>query len=266
MRERLKNRVAIITGGASGIGRARVVVADINRKKGVRVADERGAEHAMYIPCDVTREDDIRSCVERAVDCYGRLDCLVNNAGSPGPIGPIENLDIESYRNTVDLLLTSVLMGMKHAIAHMRNAGGGTIVNISSVAGVRGSRDAVVYSAAKAAVIGATKSAALQLASDHIRVNAVAPGGIASSIFQAFKPGFDEDNQDDLDLLNSFLRTQQPLEVAGEPRDIAEAVLYLASDAARFVTGQTLVVDGGSTVGRTTMVADHTAPALHTTK
>lgn len=276
MPERLKNQVAIVTSGASGIGRgiarlfvmegARVVVADKNRKKGKRVADELGAEFAMYIPCDVTQESDIRSCIEKTVDCYGRLDCLVNNAGSPGPMEPIEKLDIEDCRQSIDLLLTSVLMGMKHAVVPMRNLGGGTIVNISSVAGVRASDYALVYSAAKAGVIGATKSAALQLASENIRVNAVAPGGIVSSIFAAMKPGFDEDNQDDLDLLKSFLRTQQPLEVAGEPRDIAEAVLYLASDAARFVTGHTLVVDGGSTVGRAQKLTEQTTTALHTNK
>ena len=259
MYKRLQNKVAVITGGANGIGSgiarlfveegAQVVIADIQEEKGMKLAEELGSDNAAFIKADVTRESEIEHSISTAVERFGGLHCMVNNAGAGGYPGPIEELTEDAYHRDVNLLLYSVYMGMKHATPHLKKAGGGSIVNLTSIAGVRAEPGALVYSGAKAGVIGATKAAALQLAEFNIRVNAIAPGAIVSSLFKDFMPDFDEDDPAKYEQAKQIFSQIQPLKRAGEPRDIAEAALYLASDGSRFMTGQTLVVDGGATVG-----------------
>ncbi len=256
---RLDGRTALITGAASGIGEgiatrfaeegARVVVADFDTAGGERVAK---AVDGVFAECNVTREADIAAAVDTAVSRFGRLDCFVANAGSGGVMGPITDLDEEGFDRTVALLVKGVAFGMKHACRAMQASGGGSIISTSSVAGLMGGMGPHVYSACKAAVIGITRSVALEQGPFGIRVNCINPGGIATPIF-AKSMGV----QDDPGSSESIIRTvtervssATPLGRIGTPADIAGAALWLASDDSAYVTGQAIVVDGGLIAGR----------------
>ena len=258
MSERLKDKVAIITGAASGIGRAtatrfvgegaKVVVADIQEDKGHALARALG-DNACYVPVDVCVEGEIKHMIDAAVERFGRLDCLFNNAGFGGVGGGIDTTDMgEPYERTVGALLTGVVAAIKHAAPIMKAAGSGSIISTASVAGVRGGYGPHVYSALKSAVINLTKSVALELGPFHIRVNAICPGGIATPIF-AGNLAREGGNVDYAETVKPVLAMTQPIPRAGEPKDIAAAALFLASDDASFITGHALVVDGGLTAG-----------------
>jgi NAD(P)-dependent dehydrogenase (short-subunit alcohol dehydrogenase family) len=250
----LDGKVAIITGGASGMGEgtvrrfvaegARVVIADVQDAKGHTLADTL-AGGAVYQHTDVASEDDVRAAVGRAVDEFGRLDVIFNNAGLGGVMGPIEDTSLEEYNQTIAVLLTGPMLGMKHAAPVMRRQGGGSIISTASVAGLAGGRGPHIYSAAKAAVINLTRSVALELAEYNIRVNAICPGAIATPLLGRIAG----DAPDPIAVLQQVLPAFQPLHRAGMPEDIAQAALWLASDASSFVTGQAIVVDGGLTAG-----------------
>ena len=245
---RLDGKVAIITGGAMGQGEAearlfaregaRVVIGDIVEEQGNAVAldiGEQGGE-ALFVRLDVASEDDWRRAVEIAVEAYGRLDILVNNAGIRGPFG-IEDLSLEDWDRVVDVNQKGVFLGTKHSVPAMRKGGGGSIVNISSVAAIRG-RGSAAYSATKGAVRTFTKVTAIHYAKDNIRCNSVHPGPVDTAFFgDALQ---DQAVRD---------RTVRPIPMGRlcTPEDVAYAVLYLASDDASFVTGAELVVDGGRT-------------------
>jgi NAD(P)-dependent dehydrogenase (short-subunit alcohol dehydrogenase family) len=255
---RLDGRVAVITGGASGMGEgtvrrfvdegARVVIADLQEDKGHRLADTL-AGGAVFQRTDVADEREVEAAVQRAVDEFGRLDCMFNNAGIGGVVTPIDETPLEGYNDTIGVLLTGVVMGMKHAARVMKRQGqGGTIISTASVAGLSGGRGPHIYSAAKAAVVNLTRSVALELAEHSIRVNCICPGAIATPLLA----GVAMDVPDPLQALREMLPFFQPLRIAGLPEDIAAAALWLASDESRFVTGQAIVVDGGLTAGPTT--------------
>ena len=250
----LEGKVAIITGGASGMGRAasllfaqagaNVVVADLNDDDGMEVA-ERACEtgnQAVFQRTDVSAELDIQAMVARATDSFGRLDILFNNAGIGGAIGPLEEVSVEDWDRTQAVCLRGVFLGMKHAAAPMRAAGGGSIISTSSTGGLEGATGLFSYSAAKAAVAHLTRCAALEFANDRIRVNCIAPGGISTPILFGI-------NGSDQEQVEANLERFQPYPRAGQPQDIANAALFLASDASEFITGHTLVVDGGATAG-----------------
>lgn len=256
---RLEGKVAVITGGASGIGEgtvrlfaeegARVVIADIQDARGEKLAEELGPV-TSYRRTDVSQEEDVRAAVAHAVAKWGRLDVMFNNAGFGGVSGPIESTDMAEYDRTVGVLLRGVVLGMKHAAPVMKAQGSGCIISTASVAGVGIGFGPHVYSAAKAAVIHLTKSVANELGESGVRVNAICPGGIATPIFGKGM-GLDADQADlTIDLMKVRLAQGQPIKRSGLPRDIAEAAAWLASDAASFVTGHALVVDGGITTGR----------------
>ena len=182
---RLDGKVAVITGGASGIGEAtarlfvaegsRVVIADIQDARGAAVAAELGAS-SVFLHADVTSEDDVRSAVDRAVTTFGRLDCMFNNAGLLGTVGPVEDIPVDEYELTMQVLLRSVFLGMKFASPVMKAQGSGSIISTSSVAGIIAGDGPHIYATAKAAVIQITKSVALELAEHRIRVNTICPG------------------------------------------------------------------------------------------
>jgi xanthoxin dehydrogenase len=251
----LDGRVVAITGGASGLGAAsvrlcvaegaRVYFGDIQAEQGAALAAALGSA-ATFTPCDVTVEDDVANLLDLAVAAEGRLDCLVNNAGIVGAVGPIDELVMDDYARSMAVLLTSVVHGMKHAARVMKPQRSGSIVSLSSVAGVRGGLGPHAYAAAKAAVIALTQNVAAELGGYGIRVNAIAPGKIATPLTANLVVG----DPDDLDGVVDYLTRKSPL--AGRPGradDVAEAVAWLASDRAGYVSGHTLVLDGGLTTG-----------------
>jgi len=256
---RLANKVALITGGASGIGEgtvrlfaregASVVISDILDEQGQRLAAELGARVA-YVRTDVSREPDVQNAVAETVRRYGRLDCIFNNAGFGGVGGRIEAIDIAGFDQTIGVLLRGVLLGMKHAAPVMKRQGGGSIVSTASVAGLQAGFGPHVYSAAKAAVIQLTRTVAMELGEHNVRVNCICPGGIATPIFGKGLGMSAEQAEALVPQMKGILANVQPIKRSGLPEDIAQAVLWLASDDATFVNGHALVVDGGLTGGR----------------
>jgi NAD(P)-dependent dehydrogenase (short-subunit alcohol dehydrogenase family) len=251
----LDDRVVAVTGAASGLGAAtatravaegaRVLLADIQDDRGAALAADLGPA-ATYLHCDVTREPDVAALVDRAVSDAGRLDCLVNNAGIVGAVGPIDELDLAEYEFSMNVLLTSVVLGLKHAARVMKPRQQGSIVSISSVAGVMGGLGPHAYTAAKAAVVGLTRNVAAELGGYGIRVNAIAPGRIATPLTADLVAG----DPDDVDAALERFRATSPLyRRPGVAADVAEAVVWLVSDRAGYVSGHTLVVDGGATTG-----------------
>jgi NAD(P)-dependent dehydrogenase (short-subunit alcohol dehydrogenase family) len=249
---RLDNKVAIITGGASGMGRAtvlrflsegaKVVIADFNAATGEETmalaARDGFADAARFVRTDVAKEADIEAMFRCAVDNFGGVDIVFNNAGVGGAIGPLTETSVADWDYTFDVLAKGVFLGIKHAARAMRKQGrGGAIINTASIAGLSGDGGPLVYSAAKAAVISLTQSAAVELAGDRIRVNAICPGFIVTPLAQGA-------NRDATEA--AFARSQ-PWPDYGRGEHIAGAALFLASDDAEFVSGEALVVDGGLT-------------------
>ena len=255
---RLDEKIALITGAASGIGLAtvelfiregaKVVAADVQDEKG-RMLERRFPDALRYISCDVTDEAQIAAAVTTAQTAFGGLDVLFNNAGHGGAIGLVEETDAAVWDQTFALLVRAVILGMKHATPLMKARGGGAVVNTASIAGLQAGWGPIAYSTAKAAVIQLTKVTAAELSPHRIRVNAICPGLIATSIFGA-SMGLARDVADQLAAqIEQAAPKLQPIPKAGLAADIAEAALFLASDASAFVTGTHLVVDGGITVG-----------------
>ncbi len=249
---RLSGKVAIITGAASGMGRAtairfagegaKIVIADLNKEGGeaaARDCRENGSD-AIFQKADISGETDVKAAVDRAVKEFGRLDIIYNNAGLGGAVGPIENITVENWDKTMAILLRGVFLGMKHSIPAMRKAGGGSIISTASIAGIQGYAGIHPYSAAKAAVINLTRSAATELAKDRIRVNCICPGGINTPLIYGNVAGGENSAA-------KFLSKMQPMPREGRPDDIANMALFLASDESEWITGAAMVVDGGYT-------------------
>jgi NAD(P)-dependent dehydrogenase (short-subunit alcohol dehydrogenase family) len=272
MAGRLEGKVALITGGCSGIGLgavelfvaegARVIAADVQDAKGAML-EQRFPDTVRYAHCDVTVEADIAAATALAVSAFGGLDILFNNAGHGGAMGGVEETDVKAWDDTFALLVRGPALGMKHAAPLMRARGGGAIINTASIAGLQAGFGPLAYSAAKAAVIQLTRVAAAELSPMNIRVNAICPGLIATSIFGA-SFGLPRENADQMAAqIEEVAPKFQPVPKAGLPRDIAEAALYLASDASAFVSGTHLVVDGALTIGpRSAWAADSVSPIL----
>lgn len=246
---RFEGRVAVVTGGASGIGRAtverfladgaRVVFGDLNRDNGEAVVAALSADQAVrarFVVTDVAEEHDVAALVGAAVEQFGRLDVLFNNAGVGGAFGPITEIDVDAWDRTFAVLVRSVFLGTKHAARVMIAQGeGGAIVNTASVAGLGGGGGPVAYSAAKSSVVNLTCTTAVELAPHGIRVNAVCPGLILTPLAVGR-------NQEQI---VAAVAPAQPWPESGQPADIAGLVTYLASDDARFVTGEAIRADGG---------------------
>jgi len=253
---RLEGKVAVITGGASGIGEAttrrfvqegaQVVVADLQHDAGVALAAELG-DAVRFIPTDVTVEEEVAAAVDHAVAEFGQLDVMFNNAGIVGVVGPIADTPSDGWDHTVAVLLRGVFLGTKHAARVMVPQGSGVIIATSSTAGILGGLGPHCYTACKHAVIGLTKSVASELAPVGIRVNAISPSGTVTPLTTALR-----DDPTDIEAATERIAATSAMGKATMPEDIADAALYLASDEARFVTGHTLVVDAGQTtaVGR----------------
>jgi NAD(P)-dependent dehydrogenase (short-subunit alcohol dehydrogenase family) len=256
-RPRLENAVAVVTGGARGIGEgivrrfvqegARVVFSDLLQEKGQRLEKELG-KNVGFFPADSMDPPEVEALMNFAVERFGQLDCLVNNAGAGGEGGPVADISVEGFDRTVALLLRAAFLGIKYAVPHMES---GSIVNIASVAGLAGGYGPHPYTAAKSAVIGLTKSVALELAERGIRVNAICPGGIATAIFAAALPDLPAELVERVpEIVEPWIAERYPIGRSGFPADIANAALWLVSSESGFVTGHTLTVDGGITAGR----------------
>ncbi|MCK1292431.1 MULTISPECIES: glucose 1-dehydrogenase [unclassified Bradyrhizobium] len=244
--KRFEGKTAFITGAASGIGRATAIAFTA---EGARVAiTDRGeaalqetAEQVMAVggdvltvTCDVSKPEEVASALAKAVKAFGRIDCAFNNAGVENKAAPLHEIELEEWDRVLNINLRGTFICMKHEIAQMLRQGGGVVVNTSSGAGIRGVAGGASYAASKHAIIGMTKSAAIDYAKQNIRVNAVLPGNIATPMMDRFTEG---DIQKAIDL--------EPVGRLGKPEEIAEAVLWMCSDLGGFVTGASIVVDGG---------------------
>lgn len=258
MAGRLTGKVAVVTGAASGIGRAtvdlfvregaKVIAADIQDDKGARIVEEHGSA-VRFSHCNVMEEGEIKAAIDLAVKDFGRIDCLFNNAGTPGPLDPVELVTAESFADVMNLHVRGALWGVKHAVPAMRKQGGGSIITTASIAGLRSGYGPMLYSVAKGTIVHMTRILAASLGPDKIRVNCICPGAIATPIFAKAVGMATQVADTSVAAVESALSTIQPLPIPGLPSDIAEGALYLASDGARFVSGHALVIDGGITVG-----------------
>ena len=259
MSERLSGKVAVITGGTSGIGEAsvalfvsegaKVVFCGRSEEKG-KALQERIGENSRFVVADVMQEQDIKRTIDTAVETFGGLDILFNNAG--GPVGgTLTDVDEETIHYSMQLLYSSAVLGMKHAIPHLEARGGGAIINNSSVAALRIGQGNLLYSGAKAALTHYSRLAGVELGPKGIRVNCISPGAIATPIFYGGSARAntltDDENETKMKKLEANLAKANPLKASGHALDIAEGALYLASDAGRFVNSHDLVIDGGRT-------------------
>jgi NAD(P)-dependent dehydrogenase (short-subunit alcohol dehydrogenase family) len=246
----MKDQVILITGALAGIGRAtalaaasegyKVVVSGRNTQTGTALEAELQAlgTDALFIKADVRNESDVQTLINGALAQFGRIDVTVNNAGTEGNPSPVVDQTPEAYAQTFDTNVLGVLLSMKHELRVMQPQGAGSIVNLSSTMGSRGAANASLYVASKHAVEGLTKSAALEAAPFGVRVNAVAPGPVETGMLDRFTGSQDR---------KAGLLASIPLRRAGKPEELADAILFLASDKASFVTGQIINVNGGRT-------------------
>lgn len=246
--ERLADKVAIITGAAKGMGReeallfaregAKVIATDIDESEVKEVVAEigRNGGEALAFAHDVASEEQWIQIVDAAIKAYGKIDVLVNNAGISGNMEQLHESTMETWNRTMAINLTGTFLGMKYVIPHMKANGGGSIVNISSIAGLTGGSGASAYTASKGAVRMLSKAAAIDYAKDNIRVNSVHPGYIETPM----TAGLFQNEQ-----MMQWFHANTPLPRLGKPIDVAEGVLFLASDASSFITGVELPVDGG---------------------
>jgi NAD(P)-dependent dehydrogenase (short-subunit alcohol dehydrogenase family) len=266
---KLDGKVAVITGAASGMGRATairfakeggaVVVSDLNSQAGEATISEIAAAggRAVFQHTDVSSEGDIKSMIDRAVKEFGRLDITYNNAGIGGATGRLEEINATDWDKTFAVLTRAVFLGIKYSIEPMRKAGGGSIISTASVAGLKGVAGLHAYSAAKAAVVNLTESAAIELGHDRIRVNCICPGGIVTPlVYRGMRGGEEEARRN--------MTRMQPIPRAGRPEDIAAMALFLASDEAEWITGTAMVVDGGMNTGnvRTRLGSGFSGPSF----
>lgn len=248
---KLEGKVSLITGAGSGIGRStailfakegsKVVVADYAVEGGKKTVDliKKDGGEAIFVEADVSKSADVQKAIANTVDKYGKLDVLYNNAGIAGAMAPIAESTEENFDKVISINLRGVFLGMKYGIAQMLKQGGGVIISTASVAGLIGFPNITAYCASKGGVVQLTKTAALEYATNNIRINCVCPGVIWTPMVDALTGGTEEGKA-------AFTATE-PVGRMGKPEEIAQAVLFLASDDASFVTGIPFPVDGGYT-------------------
>jgi NAD(P)-dependent dehydrogenase (short-subunit alcohol dehydrogenase family) len=254
---RLDGKVAVITGAAGVIGSAtmrllaergaRIVAVDRHAQDlKAAISDLPASAQALALTADVTSEDEVADYVRAAVDKFGTIDVFYNNAGIEGDIAPITKYSLETFRRVLDVNVVGVFLGMKHVLPVMLKHNKGSIINTASIAGLIGSADIAVYSASKHAVIGLTKSAALECTGTHVRVNCVCPGLIDSRMLSSIIEGRNPGNAP---VPNDRIVERIPARRLGRPSEVASIVAFLASDQASYVSGSAYTVDGGRTTG-----------------
>ena len=261
MGDRLDGKVAIITGGTSGIGLrsaemfveqgARVLIAARREEVGQALAERLGAD-ACFVRTDVTQEEEVRAMVAAAVRRWGRIDCLFNNASSGTGDTPVDEMPFADFMAALELQVGSVFLGIKHVVPVMKRQGGGAIINNASIAGLGVGYGSMTYSTGKAGVIHMTRCLAISLGEHRIRLNCISPGGIMTPIFLGGRQHemSEQEVAGAVAGLSALYDEKIPLRRAGTPDDIAHAAVYLASDESRHVTGENLVVDAGTWLGR----------------
>jgi NAD(P)-dependent dehydrogenase (short-subunit alcohol dehydrogenase family) len=249
----LSGRTALVIGATEGIGRAtafafaaagaNVFAAGLGAERGASLVDEiraLGRVDAAFMEADVTREADVKAVVEHAAEKFGRIHAAVNNAGTEGGFGPVQDQTSDVFDRIISVNLKGIWHGLKYQLPHMLAHGGGAIVNTASSAGIQPIANIAIYTASKHGVVGLTKATALEVARSNIRVNAVAPGPVNTGLLQRMVGGH-------IDL--SVIAQSVPMARISEPDEVAKAIVWLCSDAASYVTGHVLAVDGGLTVG-----------------
>jgi meso-butanediol dehydrogenase/(S,S)-butanediol dehydrogenase/diacetyl reductase len=243
---RFEGKVVLVTGATTGIGLE--TIRRIRREGGSVVAahrrnpDEVDVDGAFSVRLDVTDEEQWQEAVEEAVGHFGRLDVLVNNAGVRAS-GTVEGTDLSLWRRMIDTNLTSVFLGCRAVAAHLRASGGGAIVNVGSITGIRGTENMVAYSASKSGITTLTASLALDLAKDNIRVNAVCPAAIDTRMVRSWLSG-----AEDVDVATQAVLSKHPIGRIGRPEEVAGVIAFLASADAGFMTGLSIPVDGGRSI------------------
>lgn len=250
MTKRFEDKVVLITGGTGGIGEvtaklfleegAKVAIVGTNDEKLEKAKSELG--DVLTIRADVSKEEDVKNYVEKTVEKFGKIDIFFNNAGIEGKVKPLEDQTVEDFKNVLDVNVIGVFLGLKYVVPVMRKNGGGSIINTSSVAGLMGSPGVMPYIASKHAVIGITKTAALEVAKDNIRVNSVHPSPVETRMMRSLEAGF---NPEDANAAKEQQAAMIPLGRYAEPEEIAKLVLFLGSDDSEFITGSQYVIDGG---------------------
>ena len=255
MERRFEGKVAVVTGAAGGIGReaclrfaaegARVVAVDLAESDlgGVISAVNRLGSEAIATPADVTQSSQVKAYVDAAVARFGRIDAFFNNAGIEGWVGPSTDYPEEMFDRVMAVNVKGVWLGMKYVVPVMRKVGGGAIVNTASVAGLSGTPTIIAYGASKHAVIGLSKSGALEFGHDNIRVNAICPSPIETRMMRSLERGI---NADDPEAVHKMMAANIPLGRYGEPAEVASLVAFLCSDDAKFISGGVYTIDGGS--------------------
>ena len=254
---RLSQKVAVITGAASGIGEAsarrfieegcKVIIGDIQEKRGQALANELG-QGAIFQLCDVTKEDNVATLIDVAVQHFGHLDIMLNNAGIIGATGHIDEVIAAEWTATLDIMINGVFYGLKHAARVMKAQGYGSIISMSSSCGVFGGQGPHAYTAAKHAVVGLTKNVAVDLAPHGIRVNAIAPGQMATELSANAMTG----NPNNINAAKAKIAASSPIQGRpGTALDVANAALFLASDESGYTSGHVLTTDAGVTIGAT---------------
>lgn len=251
--KRLQDRVALITGGSGGIGKAtaarfleegaRVVLVDLDAD-GLAAAQASldGGDRVRTVAADVSREEDVQRYVQATLDAFGRIDVFFNNAGIEGKVAPLEAQDIAMFDKVIAVNVRGAYLGLKHVLPHMYAAGSGSVINTSSVAGLRGSAGVAPYVTSKHAVTGMTKVAALEAATHGVRVNSVHPSPVNTRMMRSLEAGFDPAHAE---AAKAAMEQAIPLGRYGESEEIASLVLFLASDESRFITGAQYRIDGG---------------------
>ena len=252
------DKVAIVTGGGGGIGRAaslklsenaaKVVVVDLSEEAGmttVNAIKEQGGE-AIFVKADVTKEEDIKGYVQTTIDTYGKIDIFLNNAGWEGKIIPLVDYPTEVFDTLMAINVRGVFLGMKYVLPHMIAQKSGAIVNTASGAGLLATPNMVAYGASKHAVLGMTKTAGVEAAPYGVRVNAVAPGVVNTNMMRSIESGYGQGNAEAAEAARKHMEATTPDGRYAEAEEIANLMMYLVSDLSTHITGQELVIDGGS--------------------
>lgn len=252
------NKVAIVTGGGGGIGQlacvelaklgAKVSVVDLNPELGTQTVEliKNNGGEAMFIRADVSSEDDVKNYVKETVDSYGTVDVFLNNAGWEGVMKPLIEYPVESFDKVMNINVRGVFLGLKHVLPIMMTQKSGTVVNTASIAGLQATPKIAAYGASKHAVLGLTKTAAVESAPHGVRVNAVCPGFVNTRMFNSISEGFAPGSAD---IVKQKSEAATPTGRYAEPMDIVQTMIYLASDLSSQIVGQGFVIDGGRTIG-----------------